>query len=301
MRLGFRLPTAGTLPTTLGVGAMARAAEAAGAESLWVGDHIVWVADYASPYPYSPDGKPPKLLPQTPFYEALTAMTWVAANTERARVGAAVLVLPQRDPVLLAKTAATLDALSGGRCVLGVGAGWLREELEALGWDWRTRGRRMEEAIAVMRACWTGAPAAFEGRFFSLPEGVMCFPTPVAGAVPVLVGGMTDAAIDRAARVGDGWFALANLAHYDASVLAERMARACAAERPDGLGPLAKVIRVVGEVDGGDRPLEQLRELAALGFEEAIVEVAWPDLASAAASIERVRAAIDVETNQSVR
>jgi len=292
MRLGFRLPTAGTLPSTLGVGAMARAAEAAGAESLWVGDHIVWVADYASPYPYSPDGRPPKLLPQTPFYEALTAMTWIAANTTSARVGAAVLVLPQRDPVLLAKTAATLDALSAGRAVLGVGAGWLREELEALGWDWRSRGPRMEEAIAVMRACWSGAPDAFSGRFFQLPPGVMCFPTPVAGRVPVLVGGMTDAAIDRAARVGDGWFALTNLAHYDRDGLAERLARARAAPRPDGAGALAHVVRVVGEVDAGDRPLEQLRELAALGFEEAIVEVAWPDLDTAAESIARVTAVV---------
>jgi probable F420-dependent oxidoreductase len=293
MQLGFRLPTSGTLPSTLGVGAMARAAEAAGAGSLWVGDHIVWVRDYATRYPYAHDGRPPQLLPETPFYEAFTSMAWIAANTNTARVGAAVAVLPQRDPVLLAKTVATLDALSGGRVVLGVGVGWLREELEALGWEWGSRGARMEEAIAVLQACWTGAPEPFTGRHFQLPAGVMCYPTPVSGSVPLLVGGMTDLAIDRAARVGDGWFALASLTDFDEPGLSRRVARARAAARPPGAAPLSHVIRVVGEVDCGPQTLDKLRAIAGLGFEEAIVEVAWPDLDAAAKSISGVIGALD--------
>jgi len=293
MRFGCRLPTSGDLPTTLGVGPMARAAEAAGARSLWVGDHIVWVRDYASPYPYAPDGRPPRLQPETPFFESMTALAWIAAHTTEATVGAAVLVLPQRDPVLLAKTAATLDALSGGRVALGVGAGWLREELEALGWDWPSRGRRMEEAIRLMRDCWTGAPAPFDGDHFRLPAGVMCYPTPVRpGGVPVLVGGMSDVAIARAGRVGDGWLALANLAALDLDGLAHRAARARAAERPAGAPPLRTVLRLVGDLEPTPAQLDVLRAVRDLGFDEVIAEVAWPGIDAAQRSIAAVAAAL---------
>ena len=171
----------------------ARLAEAAGFESLWVGDHIALPAD-------APDD------PRQPRLEALMALAHLAAVTERVRLAVGVIVLPQRQPVLLAKQLSTLDVLSGGRLIVGLGAGYVEPELHALGATLAERGARMDEHLAAMRALWDEPVPAFEGRFASF-SGVLQRPRPVQRPhPPVVLGGHAPAALRRAARSADGWF-----------------------------------------------------------------------------------------------
>lgn len=173
--------------------ARARRAEAAGFEGLWVGDHIALPADAPDPH-------------DEPRLEAVTALTYLAAVTERVGLGLGVLVLPQRQPVLLAKQLATLDVLSGGRLVVGVGAGYVEAELRALGVDPATRGERVDEHVAVLRELWADGPSSYAGRWTEFTD-VHQAPAPVQRpGPPIVVGGHAPAVLRRAGRIGDGWF-----------------------------------------------------------------------------------------------
>jgi probable F420-dependent oxidoreductase len=183
---------------------LARAAERAGFDSLWTVEHVVLPTIYEPLYPETPDGRFPFDV-EDAIADPLVWMAYVAAATQRMLLGTAVLVLPQRNPVVTAKELATLDRLTGGRLVVGVGAGWLREEFEALGSDFETRGRRLTEAIGAMRALWSGEPATFASDSTSF-EGVISRPVPTRGSVPVHIGGFTIPAAVRAGRIGDGFF-----------------------------------------------------------------------------------------------
>jgi probable F420-dependent oxidoreductase len=288
-RLGVKVPVLGRQPVDPGLGAIAAVAEDAGADAVWISDHIVITDRAESRYPYSADGGV-AWEPDTECIESLTACSWMASATKRLSIGTAVLVLPQRDPVLLAKTTATIDWLSGGRFVLGVGAGWYAEEFGALGWDFATRGRRMNEAIEFLRACWSGRPAEFEGEFFKLPAGVMCFPTPVGpGGVPVFVGGMAKVSLDRVARLGDGWVALSRWDALDFDDLARKLEYVHEA-RPAGMARLQTVLRIAGrfEVERIEAGIDALRRLGALGFDEVSFDPDWSDLEATGAVIARV-------------
>jgi probable F420-dependent oxidoreductase len=181
-----------------------RAAEVAGFESAIAIEHVVLPTRYDSRYPYSPDGRLPGG-PQTLFPDPLLWMAHAAAVTTRMRFITGVLVVPQRNPLVLAKEVATLDYLSRGRVSLGIGVGWLREEFAALGVPFENRGRRTDEAIAIMRALWSGDDVSFHGEFAQF-RGVNCNPKPVHGGVPILVGGHSEHAARRAGRLGDGFF-----------------------------------------------------------------------------------------------
>jgi probable F420-dependent oxidoreductase len=288
-RLGCSIPTTGSLPLDIGLDRMARLAEEAGAQSLWVSDHIAMFRESSSRYPFSPDGKP-VWSPDTPWLEAFTVLGWVAAATRSASVGTGVLVLPQRDPVLVAKTTASIDALAGGRVVLGVGPGWLKEEFDLLRYSFRDRGRRMEEAIAVLRSCWSGSPDEFHGEFFDLPAGVLCYPRPVReGGIPILIGGMSERAVERAGRLGDGWLPLVRLDEFDAGGLEARLERARAA-RPPGAGPFYAALKVYGAIDAAG--LDILARAAALGFDEISISIDWHDPEVACATIALAREAV---------
>jgi probable F420-dependent oxidoreductase len=202
--LGAKVPNSGPLPERPGIPAMAAALEKAGFESLWVSDHVVMPAEIHSRYPFAADGRA-TWPTDTPYYDAIVAMTLIAAATTTARIGPAVLVLPQREPVLLAKQLASLDALSGGRIELGVGAGWLAEEFAALDVPFDSRGSRLVEWIALLRDCWTGRPQPHEGRHYTLPADVLTRPTP-AHHIPLYVGGHTPAVGpgNRPGRTGRG-------------------------------------------------------------------------------------------------
>lgn len=185
---------------------LAQAAEECGFESLWTVEHVVVPVGYDSPYPYSADGKMPGNREDFPIPDPLIWLAYVAAATKRIKLGTGILILPLRNPVVLAKEVATLDALSGGRVMLGIGVGWLEEEYQAIGVPFAERGVRTDEAIAAMRALWApGGAASFEGRFTSFPD-LYSRPSPVAGSVPITVGGHTSIAAKRAGRIGDGFF-----------------------------------------------------------------------------------------------
>ena len=181
-----------------------RRAESAGFESVWGGEHVIIPDAIASRYPYTADGKIPAE-PDTPIPDPLIWLAFAAAAAPTLRLGTCILIVPQRNPLVLAKALATLDQLSGGRVELGLGVGWMKEEFDALGVAWERRGARNDEYIAAMRALWAGPHAEFHGEFVDFPP-VTCSPRPVDGSIPVLVGGDTDAAISRAVRIADGYF-----------------------------------------------------------------------------------------------
>ncbi len=181
-----------------------RRAEAAGFESVWGGEHVVLPDSIASRYPYTADGKIPAE-PDTPIPDPLIWLAFAAAAAPTLRLGTCILIVPQRNPLVLAKELATLDRISGGRVELGLGVGWLEEEFDALGVPWARRGARNDEYVEAMRALWAGPHAEYHGEFVDF-DPVTCSPRPVNGNIPVLVGGDTDAAIGRAVRLADGYF-----------------------------------------------------------------------------------------------
>lgn len=180
------------------------AAEEAGVESLWTVEHVVWPTAYGSTYPYHPSGKMPGD-PSIPIPDPLVWLAWAAAMTSRIRLGTGVLILPQRNPLVVAKELATLDVLSGGRLELGVGVGWLREEFDAIGVDFTSRGRRTDEMLEAMLALWSEPATARDGEHVAFAE-VALNPKPVQSPIPITVGGKAPVAGRRAARFGRGFY-----------------------------------------------------------------------------------------------
>jgi probable F420-dependent oxidoreductase len=178
-------------------------AEQLGFDSLWLADHVVVPSGYASVYPYNAGGR----VPVEHFPEPLISLALLAGLTERIELGTAVLVLPQRNPVVLAKQVATLDALARGRVRLGVGVGWLREEFEALDAEFDNRGARTDEYIDAMRSLWTQDAPRYDGKYVRLDGTFKLVPRPArAEGAAVIIGGHSPAAARRAARRGDGFF-----------------------------------------------------------------------------------------------
>lgn len=188
----------------------AQTAEAAGIESLWTVEHVAVPVGYESKYPYSPDGKMPG--PEnSPIPDPILPLAYAAAVTSTIRFGTGILILPQRHPIYVAKEAATLDRLSGGRFLMGIGVGWLEEEFDALGVPFRDRASRTRECVEAIRTLWKEGPQSFEGRFFKWPA-IESNPKPVQeGGVPIVLGGHTEISAKRAARYGDGFFPAADL------------------------------------------------------------------------------------------
>ena len=205
MRFGFPIPTRGALGTLDTIRRLARAADELHYDSVWITDHVVIPKATTSRYPYSPDGRLDLEAAQH-YLDPLTVMSFLAGVTERTAIGSSVLILPYRNPVLVAKMVATLDVLSRGRVILAVGVGWLREEFEALNLTtFAERGAATDEYIQILRELWTKEWPSYRGRFYSFDE-VRFYPKPVQKPYPpVWIGGHTKAAIRRAARLGDGW------------------------------------------------------------------------------------------------
>ena len=268
MRIGAKLPNSGPLPLEVGIPAMARALEDAGYDSLWVADHIVLPREIRSHYPFAEDGRA-TWATDTPYIDALVALALAAAATERVRLGTAVLVMPMRNPVDLAKQAASIDVASGGRLELGVGAGWLAEEFAALNAPFERRGARLEEWIAIARACWTGTPEARESDHYTLPPDVLCLPRP-AHHIPLHVGGHSRVALRRAGRIGDGWLGQQAAGALDPAALREEIAAVSAAANG---APRRVVLRIVESLGRPDVVAAQLPALAAAGVDEVIVDV----------------------------
>ncbi len=209
---------------------LAAAIEAIGYDEIDIFDHVI------NGYPI--EGRDPAPYPATmPLLEALVTLGYIAAVTERVGLGTEVLVLPQRQPVLAAKQFSTIDTLSGGRLRVGVGVGWQESEYDALGMDFHTRGRAMDEAIALMQACWRDETIEFAGDHFSAESMAMEPKPPQGGGIPLWIGGGSKAALRRAGQVGDGWMASGMLGSQGADAIAEVKAEAERAGRdPDALG-----------------------------------------------------------------
>jgi probable F420-dependent oxidoreductase len=296
MRVGAKVPNFGPLPTEHGIPAMSRRLEAAGFDSLWISDHVVMPGTVTSRYPFSADGRA-TWDTDAPWYDAVVLLGMMAAVTERVELGVAVLLLPLRHPVVFAKQAASLDALSGGRLTLGVGAGWLAEEFDALAVPFDTRGSRLDEWMSLVRSVWTGRPPAHLGAHYDLPPDVRCFPQP-AHAIELLVGGHTPAARRRAGRAGDGWLAQQSLDAVDPAELAAGQAEVVAAAPDDGSRRL--VLRLVEAAGRPEDAAERLADLAAAGVSDVIVDVDWTDDGperAAAALLPAARAAGNAEVS----
>jgi len=205
MKFGLRYASLGRYANGPAAVELAQAAEAAGFESIWTVEHVVVPHAYQSRYPYSPTGRMGSGLEDFPIPDPLIWLAYVASATRTIKLGTAILILPQRNPVVTAKAVATLDHLAGGRRVLlGIGVGWLAEEFATLGVPFDDRGPRTDEYVAAMRALWTQERASFDGRFVKFRD-VFCRPLPAA-SIPIIVGGDTKAAARRAGRLGDGYF-----------------------------------------------------------------------------------------------
>jgi probable F420-dependent oxidoreductase len=204
MKFGIMFASTGRYAAPEGAAAIATAAEECGLESIWSVEHVVIPDGYQSQYPYHVSGKLPGA-ETADLPDPLMWLTYVAALTSRITLATGILIVPQRNPVVLAKECATLHRLSNGRFQLGIGVGWLREEFEALGVPWDRRGARTDEYVAAMRALWSEDEASFDGEFASF-DGAIMRPRPEGGAVPVIVGGHSEAAARRAGRYGDGFF-----------------------------------------------------------------------------------------------
>ncbi len=208
IRFGFSLTGRGILAGREAILTLARLADRLGYDSIWVTDRLLIPIQSSSPYPYSTSGKLP-IGPDEPWLEALTAVTYLLAMTERIAVGTSVLVIPYRNPVFTAKALATADYLSGGRVILGAGAGWLREEFEGVGIPFDERGARMVESLRIMKEMWTKPRVKFEGRFFQIPESGGVRPHPIQKPhIPIWIGGHSDAALKRVVAIADGWHPL---------------------------------------------------------------------------------------------
>jgi len=235
----------------------AQHAEQAGFESLWVGDHIA--------LPNDQDGKQPRL-------EVVVAISHLAAVTTRVRLGFGVLVLPQRQPVLLAKQLSSIDVLSRGRLTVGVGVGYVEHELRALGVSMAERGARTDEYLAAMRVLWTEPEPSFEGRFVSFSE-VYQQPPPVQRPhPPIVVGGHSEAACRRAATTANGWYGVYLDVEEAAGTLTRLRKVLAECDRPARLGELEITITPPGRIDR-----DTARRYADLGVHRLVIQPGTED------------------------
>jgi probable F420-dependent oxidoreductase len=205
MKFGLMYANAGPFAYPEMLAHLATTAERVGVESMWSIEHVVIPVGYKSTYPYDPSGKIPAP-EQMPMPDPLISLAYAAALTKTLRLATGILILPQRHPLYVAKEVASLDVLSHGRMILGIGVGWLQEEFDALGIPFEERAARTAESVRAIRSLWKDEAEPFEGKFFRWGK-LESHPKPVQRpGVPIVVGGHTELAARRAARYGDGFF-----------------------------------------------------------------------------------------------
>ncbi len=265
MKFALAFANIGPAANPDGAIAFAREAEAAGIESLWTVEHVVVPAGYQSQYPYSETGRMPG--PEnSPIPDPLVWLAFIASATNSLRLGTGVMILPQRNPVVLAKEVATLDHLSGGRVELGVGVGWLAEEFAAIGVPFGERGARTDDAIAALRALWSEEEATYHGRYSDF-EHCIVSPKPPHGRVPIHVGGHSEIAARRAGRLGAG-FVPASGSHEGLAHLFDVMRETA---RAHGRDPDAIELTTGGNGAIGSRALDEVKALADLGVARVVL------------------------------
>ena len=271
MRFGLFGINVGVCASGTTAAEMAQAAETAGFESVWTGEHVVLPDPQAPPSP---------MPPETPFLDPAVALTLVAARTTRLRLGTGIIILPQRNPLVLAKELASLDVVSGGRLIAGFGIGYLKAEFDALGVPFDHKGARTVEYLEAILAMWTAPQPSYHGRFVSF-EGIQALPRPVQQPhPPIVIGGQTPPAYRRAVTHANGWYGFALDSAGTAACLAGLRTALAESSRPSGLGELEISITPRGPLD-----LDTVKRFADLGVHRLIPY--WP-LPTEAALRERV-------------
>jgi probable F420-dependent oxidoreductase len=236
--------------------AAAQAAEARGFESLWTGEHVVLPDPREAPSPAPPE---------FPMLHPSTSLAFLSGVTETIKLGTGIVLIAQRNPVVLAKEMASLDVVSNGRLILGIGAGYLHQEFAAIGVPFDERGARTDEAVDVMRALWSQDKPSFDGRFTQFSD-IDAQPRPVqSGGPPIVVGGTSDAALKRSLRAAQGWYGFALNVEQTAKVIERLEQLAGEVERPDALGPLELSVTPALALDGA-----VVDQFAALGVHRLI-------------------------------
>lgn len=275
MRLGLHALGIGAGAHPDVIRAVATAAEAGGFATLWWGEHVVLVDQPKSRYPYSRDGRI-AVPANADWLDPVAGLSFAAAVTSRIGLATGVLLLPEHNPVLVAKQAATLDVLSAGRLTLGIGIGWSAEEFAALGVPFARRGERTAEYVAAIRTLWSDDVASFSGEFARF-DGVRVNPKPVNGRrIPVVAGGNSDAALRRVADFADGWYGFS----LPADAVAGRVSTL--AENCRSRGRSSSELTVAVSVP--DSSPAMLPELARIGVTELVIVGAPPADAPAAAA-----------------
>jgi probable F420-dependent oxidoreductase len=255
MKLGLFGANMGASESPGELRAVAQAAEAAGFESLWAGEHVVLPDPQVPPSPMGP---------QDLSLDPLLALTFVAACTSALRLATGIIILPQRNPVVLAKEIASLDVLSGGRFTFGVGVGYLEPEFRAIGSDFENRGAITDEYLEAMRHLWYDEHPEYHGRFADF-SGVDAHPRPVQQPIPIVVGGRSPRAFRRAIAGAHGWYGFALTPDDLAGCLAGLRAAASEVERPAALGPLEITVTPRVRVDA-----ESVSAFAELGVDRLV-------------------------------
>lgn len=282
MKIGVRFANADWRAGPDGAAYLARLAEECGVESVWAIDRVVMPRRYRPRYPYDPAGRLPGYFHDLDIADPFTWLTWVAAHTRTLRLGTGVLVLPLRPAALVAKQAATLDALSGGRLLLGVGAGWLREEFDAVGADFAGRFDVVEERVAALRTLWAGPHATHHGRYDRFDD-VDCAPRPVRPTgIPIVLGGGRAGAA-RAGRIADGFYP----ARGTPDQVGELVAVARRAARDAGRDPDAIEITC-----GSDPDPQMVAGYARAGVHRVLLAPPGRDRAAFATALPRLVAAL---------
>jgi probable F420-dependent oxidoreductase len=205
MKFGLRYCNTGPYVDPTVAIELVQAGEAAGFDSAWTVEHTVVPAGYASAYPYSDSGKMAGGVDDFALPDPLIWMAYVASATTKLKLASGILILPQHNPVIVAKQLASLDYLTGGRVIFGVGVGWLKEEFSALGVPFAERGKRTDEYIEAIRTLWRDDKPTFHGKYVNFDEAY-CRPQPVRKTIPIVIGGHSKAAAERAGRLADGYF-----------------------------------------------------------------------------------------------
>src|SRR5581483_5795102 len=245
------------------IAANIRKAEACGFESAWIGEHILLPVEYTSKYPYSPDGRFPAP-PDVPFHDPLLALAF-AAVTSTIKLATGIFVVPIRNPITTAKAIASLDVLSNGRVIFGVGIGWFAEEFAAVGAPFRDRALRTREFIELMKVLWTQDDPVYEGKTVSI-RGVRFNPKPIQQPhPPIVVGGTSELAIKRVVRYGDGWYAVARSMDEARELCAQLERQRRAANRSN---PVEVTISLR---TGHPLTLDEIKRLADLGVQRTLV------------------------------
>ena len=243
---------------------VARKAEELGFESLWIPEHIILPMNYKSPYPYSSSGRMPAP-PETPLHDPMLALAYTAAITSKIRLATGIFVLPIRNPITTAKAVASLDVLSGGRFIFGVGIGWLQEEFEAVGMNFKDRALRTREYIELMNELWQKEEPVYHGKTVQA-EGFKMNPKPVQKPHPPLVfGGHTEPSLKRAARLGDGWYGIGENLDEVAGVTKRLREHEKAFNRSKPLE------LTVAPRFGGPITIDQVKRLREMGVERVIL------------------------------